>query len=71
MRRFCSPPLSDSTGWGKLSAAEAQPLEHALDLVVEVVGVAALDLVLEVVVAGGQPLVLGRIGGLGHRRGDG
>ena len=51
-------------------AAEAQPLEHALDLVLQVVGVEALDFVLEVIVAGGQPLALGRVGflrqGLGH-----
>ena len=52
-------------------AAETQAVEHAFDLVVEVVGVAGLHLVLEVVVAVGQPLVFQRVVAmaqlLGHR----
>ena len=58
--RFCSPPLSDSTASAKALAAKAEPVQHPLDLVVEVVGVVAVELLLEVVVAGGQAAVLGR-----------
>ena len=53
-------------------AAEAESVQHALDLVVEVVGVAAEHLVLQMVVAVGQPLVLQRVMAvgqlLGHRK---
>ena len=52
-------------------AAETQAVQDALDLVVEVVGVAGLHLVLEVVVAVGQTLVFQRVVAmaqlLGHR----
>ena len=41
---------------------KSQAVEHALDLVVEVVGVLAVQFVLEMIVAGGQPPLLGRIG---------
>ena len=47
-------------------AAETQAVEHALQAMVDVVGVLLVQLVLEVIVAGGQPLLLGRITGGGH-----
>ena len=47
---------------GEAFRAESQAVQHALDLVLQLVGVAALELVLQVVVAVGQLLVLGRIG---------
>ena len=52
-------------------AAEPQAVQDALDLVVEVVGVAALHLVLEVVVAIGQPLVFQRVVAMAQLLGDG
>ncbi len=52
-------------------AAETQAVQHAFDLVVEVVGVAALHLVLEVVVAVGQALVFQRIVAMAQLLGHG
>ena len=46
--------------------AEPQAVQHPLDLVIEVVGVLPLELALEMVVAGGQPVVLGRVVRLAH-----
>ena len=50
-------------------APEPQPVEHLLDAMVEVVGVLAVQFVLEMIVAAGQPLLFGRIGGLGDQPG--
>ena len=52
-------------------AAETQPVQDALDLVVQVVGVAALHFVLEVVVAIGKALVLQRVVAAAQLFGDG
>ena len=50
----------------KVVAREAQSFQHALDAMIDVVGVAMRQLVLQAVVAVGQPLVFGRFVGRGQ-----
>ena len=69
-RRFCCPPESLADLLLERRLGEAEPLQHPLDAVVEVVGVVMLQLVLDVLEPVLQPLSLGFVGLGGDRVGD-